>query len=162
MNEKIISDLIARVQRLEDRAARIRLGTVTSRSPINVATSGLTSDDDAFHDVRAVGAFNEGSKVASILVGKDHIVLGRIGYGMTYGAVNVTNTGGDNYEDVIIEHNLTQTPHVVLGTIGEAANAGLNVGVQAKNATDFTLRLRHIDATTWTSAWVYWLAIGGE
>lgn len=162
MEEKVLNDILARLQRLEDRSARVRLGTVTSRTPINVVTSGLTDDADAFQDVRAIGAFNEGSKVASLMVGKDVIVLGRVGYGMTYGAVNVTNTGGDTYEDVIIDHNLTVAPFCVVATIGEGANAGLNCGVQAKTDNDFTLRLRHIDATTWTSAWVYWLAIGGE
>lgn len=159
MNEKVTNDILARLQRLEDRAARLRIGYATSRAPIEVQLGGA---GEAFEDVRALGAFNSGSKVAALLSGKDVLVLGRVGYGMTYGSVNVTNTGGNDYEDVIIDHNLTETPICILATIGEGANAGLNCGVQAKNADDFTLRLRHIDAATWTSAWVYWLAIGGE
>ncbi len=159
MNDKLYNDLLTRVLRLEERTARFRVGTVSSRSPIDVEVADSGVD---VTDVRGIGAFNDGSKVGCLVSGKDVIVLGRLSYGMTYGAVEVTNTGGDTYEDVVIAHNLSVAPLVVLATIGESANAGLNVGLQSKNAVDFTLRLRHIDATTWTSAWVYWLAISGE
>ena len=103
---------------------------------------------------------NDGDQVAALFAGRSLLVLGLIGAGMTSGAVQVFGTGGTEATSTIT-HNLGVTPRVIMATTGEGSNAGLNVGVMTKNATNFILRLRHIDNVGWSAGvWVYWLAIG--
>lgn len=159
MNDKLYNDLLARIQRLEERAARFRVGTITSRTPIDVDLGDSQVD---VTDVRAMGAFNDGSKVGCIVSGKDVVVLGALGYGMSYGSVQVTNDG-DVEADLVVTHGLSATPHAIFLTLGESGNSQYVAGVQSKNGVDFTIRVRHTNAlSTWTTGvWVYWLAIIG-
>jgi hypothetical protein len=165
---KILTEILDRLGRLEVQAARLRVGEITDRNPLSVQLGGATDEDGnpiAHEGVRAVGHVNDGDKVATLFSGNDVLVLGRLGRGMVSGATHVFGSGA-TYVDVVIAHDLGVVPRVVVATIGEGANAGLNVGVMAKDADGFTLRLRHIDALGWPGAgggggvWVYWLALG--
>jgi hypothetical protein len=162
-DDRLLTDILARLARLEESAVRLRVGTLTSRTPLNVQLGGAIDEADdpaVYSNVPGMGHMNDGDKVAALFAGRSLLVLGLLGAGMTSGNVNVFGTGATT-RDVVVDHDLGVMPRVVIATIGEGANAGLNVGVMTRNATTFTLRLRHVDDIGWSSSvWVYWLAIG--
>jgi hypothetical protein len=162
MDEKVISEILTRLRRLEATAVRLRIGTITNRSPISVQLGGAVDeagDPIVYQNAKTTGNLAENDRVAALLAGNDLVVLGQVGRGINSGSVQVAASGGTT-TDVAITHDLGAVPRVVVATIGEGSNAGLNVGVMARTTTTFTLRLRHVDAAPWSGpAYVYWLAI---
>jgi hypothetical protein len=79
MDDRQLRELLLRVQALEQRSVKHRLGEVTSVSPLSVALGGSGT---AYTSVRAVGGgYAVGDVVSCITFGNDLLVLGLVGDG---------------------------------------------------------------------------------
>ncbi|MGH3029287.1 MAG: hypothetical protein ACRDNE_00695 [Gaiellaceae bacterium] len=157
MDKRSIQEILRRLDQLEREAVRLRIGTVTARSPltVNLGESGVSVGADA------IGAFNLGDRVAALKFGKNPpLVLGKLRWGFTYGHTTIAfNSNTAVSKD--IAHGLGVTPSWVMA-VNELAsqNAAFNCSVEPVDATNIRARLRHIDALATTGDYgVFWMAI---
>lgn len=76
MNDKLLADLQDRLQRIEQRGARLRIGVVTDDSPLTVALGGVDADG-YYTDVKTIATgLAADDKVAVLMAGNDLLVLG--------------------------------------------------------------------------------------
>jgi hypothetical protein len=159
VDERVLRDLLQRVQRLERNQVRLRVGEVTDLAPLDVALGGA---DESYEDVSALGPVADGEQVAALVAGGNLLVLGRLlaGVGARFGGSNVTYPGGSSQSSAAtVTHELGRTPTVVF-----TQSRGINYHARPASlgATTFTVATQTLDGTSpaaATSVDFYWLAL---
>lgn len=73
MNERVLNDIMGRLDRLERTAVRYRGGEVTGTDPLDVALGGSGT---SFEAVKALSLVASGDSVSALTWGNDMLVLG--------------------------------------------------------------------------------------
>lgn len=75
MNEKLLHELMGRLDVLDRNAVRLRIGQVTATSPLTVSVGGSATPQAGAHSLTALSV---GNRVAILVSGNDMLVLGVI------------------------------------------------------------------------------------